>query len=740
MISPSTTELWLTDMTAVTWQFAVLAITTWGLLTVFEDHLSARARHLIWLMVLLRLVLPVGIASPWGLASQGPKVSIPSVDSQQVPARQFSPTSEPTAPPVSQPPVGRNGGSILLAIWASLSAMLLATWLYRSVQFEIRIRGSWEVTPEWLQEEVNFLRNRLGIARPIRAGFVDESLISGPGITGFMRPRLVLPLSMLANMTNEQRTPVIVHELIHIARRDHIVQPLIAILHCLYFFHPVVWLVVRKIRSEREKAVDDRVVSSLGERPTDYAEVLLRFAQTGRFHRQAPALGMASPQSQVARRLARMLDDGYRANQRSRRSALAVVSLSIFVTLTVAASSLRTSAHEGDRKGVSVTITYPEAQILRDGEPAWVELTGDFEIGHANIEEGDLMARLSAISDETFILLADHSAVLEAIVDRTGQPVSVNVLDEVERSLDDILIEFTEALEFAPTLHYRDGPVPFKVQLHFGIPREEPKFVAHNRTPSLGSDELEARLKEVYSLQPGRALKLLPPPHPEERLEFYRLRGTGRAKSVPNGPDMMLVEVRDGVPWVRGNGFGAVTVKRVMTMAGFSGARIFGDANALEREFYADIVVSENSDTEQRLRDLAQEMEERFAVRLEPIQRDTQVIVIRGSFGEIIGPGVNSGPPSIWITLDAQEEDGTGGGMAQSAPEFARLLETILDFPVEVEGVPDPEHPVLVRFGASAYRTERLQELFERIEGQCDLEFSLENREVELFNVEDIKD
>ena len=82
------------------------------------------------------------------------------------------------------------------------------------------------------------------------------------------------------------------HELSHIKRHDVVFQ-LIARLACaLYWFHPLVWYALHRLRVERELACDDSVLAA-GERPSDYAEQLLEVARSLQPMRLHAAVAMA---------------------------------------------------------------------------------------------------------------------------------------------------------------------------------------------------------------------------------------------------------------------------------------------------------------------------------------------------------------------------------------------------------------------------------------------------------------
>ncbi|HWC17689.1 MAG TPA: M56 family metallopeptidase, partial [Terriglobales bacterium] len=85
---------------------------------------------------------------------------------------------------------------------------------------------------------------------------------------------------------------VLCHEIAHIKRHDALTQFLASLAAAIYWFNPFVWLVVRGMRVERERACDDYVLAS-GTMPSEYAHELLEIVSTLVRPQPAAALAMA---------------------------------------------------------------------------------------------------------------------------------------------------------------------------------------------------------------------------------------------------------------------------------------------------------------------------------------------------------------------------------------------------------------------------------------------------------------
>jgi beta-lactamase regulating signal transducer with metallopeptidase domain len=89
-----------------------------------------------------------------------------------------------------------------------------------------------------------------------------------------MRSRIAVPVAW-ARWPVECRRAVLEHELAHIERRDTWAQMLQMIIQAIYIFHPLVWLLNRRIYAYREMACDDRAIVRSNIQPVQYASYLL---------------------------------------------------------------------------------------------------------------------------------------------------------------------------------------------------------------------------------------------------------------------------------------------------------------------------------------------------------------------------------------------------------------------------------------------------------------------------------
>src|SRR5262245_54791427 len=149
-----------------------------------------------------------------------------------------------------------------------------------------RIRGASSVVvdPHWLAL-LDECAATVGVRRRPALLRSREELM--PMAMGIRTPVIVVP-AVADTWDEDRRRTVLLHELSHIARHDCFTQVLASLACAVYWPHPGVWYVARRLRLEREVACDDRVLAS-GACAADYARHLLELAY-GWSGRRVPAL------------------------------------------------------------------------------------------------------------------------------------------------------------------------------------------------------------------------------------------------------------------------------------------------------------------------------------------------------------------------------------------------------------------------------------------------------------------
>ncbi|MDJ0840209.1 MAG: HEAT repeat domain-containing protein [Acidobacteriota bacterium] len=161
----------------------------------------------------------------------------------------------------------------IIAAWLCGSLWLLVG-VFRENLFLRRLAATAEPAGSPLLETFAACRTAVGLRRPVRLLLHEAESV--PLTWGVLRPVILLPADA-PDWSREMQKIVLLHELSHVKRWDYFSQSLGHLACILHWFNPFAWRAAARMRLEREKACDDRVLS-LGGKASTYAETLLRIS------------------------------------------------------------------------------------------------------------------------------------------------------------------------------------------------------------------------------------------------------------------------------------------------------------------------------------------------------------------------------------------------------------------------------------------------------------------------------
>ncbi len=298
-------------------------------------HKRARAivRYSLWLLLLVKLLLPVTLSLPTSLVRISPEIHLvpkaaspagaapfpapfalsrasvpPEPDFFPAPASDTLVSTVPTDAPRTAQPLSMAGW--LLAGWLGTVIVLLALAAMKSLQLG-RLVQSCRPASEEIEELLAGCQREMGLSVRVAVRVGDAGIT--PALCGIFRPVILLPSTLTAALGRRELRPVLLHELAHLRRRDVLVNLAQTLLQIAYFFHPLLWLANARIRQLREEAVDETVLVVLGDEAEIYPATLLDVA---RFTLRARSLtlgsvGIMESRSAFTGRIRRMLSQPF---------------------------------------------------------------------------------------------------------------------------------------------------------------------------------------------------------------------------------------------------------------------------------------------------------------------------------------------------------------------------------------------------------------------------------------------
>jgi len=89
-----------------------------------------------------------------------------------------------------------------------------------------------------------------------------SALLEDPAAVGFFRQTIVVPAGLVPVLSRREMDAIVLHELTHVRRFDNVIEFLHAVVCCVFWFHPLVWIVGMRLRQARELAADEPVIAA----------------------------------------------------------------------------------------------------------------------------------------------------------------------------------------------------------------------------------------------------------------------------------------------------------------------------------------------------------------------------------------------------------------------------------------------------------------------------------------------
>ena len=244
-----------------------------------RQHVRARALYVVWLILALRLVIPVDLSLP------EPAVTVEAPSYQvSLPARAPS-ANLPTALPTEESAAvaGQTAPAAASAVRTiPVTALLSALWLFGALAAALVQGGGYLLARRRLlrdarpdleaEEQAGQTAAGLGLKRavPVRR----SGQVRTPMVLGLIRPVLLLPEGQAVDEV------VLCHELTHLKRLDLAYKALLVAACWLHWFNPLVWWMSQAASENLELCCDDDVAAGRDAAfRRKYGELLLSTAE-----------------------------------------------------------------------------------------------------------------------------------------------------------------------------------------------------------------------------------------------------------------------------------------------------------------------------------------------------------------------------------------------------------------------------------------------------------------------------
>lgn len=261
----------------------------------------------------------------------------------------------------------------LISINRSWAAILIALYFLILFRRSVKLLAAWRRTRaitrnadevdslEQLQTAIHRCQKAIGVTR---VGVRSSASVLVPVTVGNLKPLVILPEYLLREADANILTSAIGHELVHISRRDYLLNLIYELIYLPLSFHPATVLMRRRINQTRELGCDELVTEKLLDAEV-YARSLVQLASAAiplRGHTNAITVGIADADILEERVMTMMKRSKTNVGRRSWLLIAAIVCLAV-PCLAAAPFALRVNINS-QRSAVAspeVTVARPTA-------------------------------------------------------------------------------------------------------------------------------------------------------------------------------------------------------------------------------------------------------------------------------------------------------------------------------------------------------------------------------------------
>jgi len=240
---------------------AIIQNTVFLLIVIFALHLfrkaPARIQYGISLIGLIKLLFPPFLEAPFSISRSA---LIGDIGLSYAPEGAVSPAANQS--------FRLDGFGLLFISWIVVSASFMLFRIVSTILLKYRCKNG-EILCDGINERASG-RSAITIQKSDR---IDVPVTIG------VNPKTIFVPSHWDQWSADCRKAAVSHELAHIQRKDGMVRAFQMLAQALYFFHPLVWFLSKRMDEYREMSCDDNAVSFGKCTSVEYSRCLVEIAE-----------------------------------------------------------------------------------------------------------------------------------------------------------------------------------------------------------------------------------------------------------------------------------------------------------------------------------------------------------------------------------------------------------------------------------------------------------------------------
>lgn len=355
----------------------------------FRHRLGASWHYYIWLFMVVRLVLPYtpqfsftvfelpaysspveetgdggfmnpGTAPVWPESGENTPVHIEDGKYAQEDKKPYDESPEEGKKENNRNSV--NTYALIGTIWLCGVLAIVLYNLVLNTRLHIRMKRKVQIESGRINKILDACKKGMGINTGIE--LICSNAISAPCLCGFIKPKLVMPQTVVEELSDEEIRYIFLHELVHFKRKDILVNWIAIVVKALHWFNPVVWWAFRNMRQDCEVACDAAVLKEIrAVEHSLYGQTILNIARMLSNVRPVPGTTAIVSQSQTKRRIVMIKMFNQRPFIRRLSSVISVLAVtSVVLTAGCAIKDGGTGAENTGSSGQETNIGKGEEQ------------------------------------------------------------------------------------------------------------------------------------------------------------------------------------------------------------------------------------------------------------------------------------------------------------------------------------------------------------------------------------------
>ncbi|OUB11949.1 methicillin resistance protein [Bacillus thuringiensis serovar yunnanensis] len=327
----------------------------------FRNKLTPRWQYMLWIVLMIRLLLPWSPDSSYSIYSLlSYSSSVSEVIPKNMPAtenivniesdrkvelesnsKMVTKTSEPEVKVSSEKQTTFSLYKLALYVWLAGVIILAAITFLTNRRLYSYIKKQPDITDEQVTTVFNRCKQSMKMKKAVSLRLAGK--IASPTVFSFFRPKVLLSKKHMKVLNEQQLQYVFYHELAHIKRNDVAVNWIMYSLILLNWFNPILWYAYFCMREDQELACDAYALTFIDkEEQIAYGHTIITLLEY--YSYQVPSLANLSRNKRTLKRRIIMIK---KFQKKSYRLSL----LGVIVIVAIASLSLfNARATEGKEK------------------------------------------------------------------------------------------------------------------------------------------------------------------------------------------------------------------------------------------------------------------------------------------------------------------------------------------------------------------------------------------------------